>query len=182
MSITKAVRSDIHELEKLVNNAYRGTESKKGWTSEADLLGGIRIDEPELVNYFNDQQITLLNYKDQQDKIIGTVYLELKTNGVLYLGMLSVSPLAQGKNIGKALLEAAESFAKEHDCNIIRITVISVRETLIDFYKRRGYVFTGETMPFEGNGKFGIAKGPLEFIVMEKNLLLLPWNSQKITP
>ncbi len=48
MPITKATLADAAELANLVNSAYRGASSQKGWTSEAHLLGGIRIDEPTI--------------------------------------------------------------------------------------------------------------------------------------
>jgi hypothetical protein len=34
-----ATENDITALDQLVNSAYRGEGSKKGWTTEADLLG-----------------------------------------------------------------------------------------------------------------------------------------------
>ena len=40
MNISKATLEDIPELVRLINSAYRGEDSKKGWTTEADLLGG----------------------------------------------------------------------------------------------------------------------------------------------
>ena len=43
--ITKAQLEDVSALNKLVNSAYRGESSKKGWTTEADLLGGLRTHE-----------------------------------------------------------------------------------------------------------------------------------------
>lgn len=61
MPIIKASAIDIPELNILVNSAYRGEESKKGWTSEADMLDGIRIDEAMLQAYFDNDAITILN-------------------------------------------------------------------------------------------------------------------------
>ena len=42
VSIAPATEEDIPALNKLVNRAYRGDSSRKGWTTEADLLDGIR--------------------------------------------------------------------------------------------------------------------------------------------
>lgn len=42
--ITHATIEDVLELDKLVNSAYRGDSSRKGWTTEADLLDGTRTD------------------------------------------------------------------------------------------------------------------------------------------
>jgi hypothetical protein len=58
MPITKASVIDVPELNVLVNSAYRGEESKKGWTSEADMLDGLRIDEDMLKTYFDNKAIT----------------------------------------------------------------------------------------------------------------------------
>ena len=38
MPVSKASIEDIAELVPLINSAYRGEASKKGWTTEADLL------------------------------------------------------------------------------------------------------------------------------------------------
>ncbi len=86
--------------------------------------------------------------------------------------MLTVSPELQGCGIGKKLIQAAESFARNSKLKTISMTVISVRKELIAFYERRGYKNTGETKPFPmTEPKFGLPKQFLEFIVMEKEIL-----------
>lgn len=167
MSIKSATVADVPQLNVLVNSAYRGEESKKGWTTEADLLGGIRINEETLTKYFSNEAIDILKYTDENEQILGSVYLEVK-GSQLYLGMFSVSPVLQGKGIGKALLAAAEIHAKKLNCDKITMSVIRNRTELIEWYERRGYVFTGEIQPFEGEGLFGEIKQPIEFIIMEK--------------
>lgn len=169
MPVTKATIADVPQLNVLVNSAYRGEESKKGWTTEADLLGGIRIDEETLTAYFSNDNVNILKYTGDNGQISGSVYLEVKGDK-LYLGMFSVSPVLQGKGIGRILLEEAERIAKASDCHTITMTVISRRTELIEWYERRGYLATGETQPFEGNGLFGEIKQPIEFIVMEKTI------------
>ena len=167
--ITKATINDIPALNILVNSAYRGESSKKGWTTEEHLLGGIRTDEEGLQQTFDNKDITVLKYTDN-DKIVGTVSLE-KQGNKLYLGMLTVSPELQGGGVGKQLLKAAEIFANEENIPKIVMTVISVRSELIAWYKRHGYVRTGETKPFPmDDPNFGKPKQFLEFIVLEKSL------------
>lgn len=170
MPITSATVADVPQLNVLVNSAYRGEESKKGWTTEADLLGGIRIDEETLATYFNKDTIEILKYTNENEQILGSVYLEVK-GPKLYLGMFSVSPVLQGKGIGKALLAAAETQARKLNCHTITMSVIRSRTELIKWYERHGYTFTGEIQPFEGDGIFGDIKQPIEFIVMEKRVI-----------
>ncbi|WPU91179.1 GNAT family N-acetyltransferase [Mucilaginibacter sabulilitoris] len=169
MPITKATFTDIPELNILINSAYRGEESKKGWTTETDLIGGIRIDEDMLREYFSNEAITILKYTDDNSRITGSVYLEVKGDK-LYLGMFSVSPVLQGKGVGRALLEEAELIAKQLNCHTITMTVIRSRTELISWYERRGYAFTGEIQPFHDHGRFGEPKQHIELIVLEKKI------------
>jgi len=169
MPIAKATLADVSELNKLINSAYRGEESKKGWTTETDLVSGIRIDEPMLIDYLNNDAITILKYTDTDAKIIGTVYLEIKGDK-LYLGMFSVSPPLQNGGVGRALIEEAEVIAKQLGLHTISMTVIRSRKELISWYERRGYAFTGKIQPFHDHGRFGAPKELIELIVMEKTV------------
>ena len=169
MPITKAKLTDIPQLNVLVNSAYRGESSKKGWTTEADLLGGIRTDEEVLTALINKENSVMLLYK-KNNALIGCVNLQQQNNKI-YLGMLTVDPELQGSGAGKILLKASEDYAKEIGCTKIYMTVISIRIELIAWYERRGYKDTGERKPFPmDDPKFGLPKMELEFIVMEKLL------------
>jgi len=169
MPVTKAVLADVPQLNVLVNSAYRGEASKQGWTTEADLLDGMRIDEEMLTSYFNDNNVIILKNTDEDGVLNGCVYLEVR-RPKLYVGMFSVSPVLQGKGIGRDLLLAAEEQAKQLDIHILSMTVISVRSELIDWYKRRGYQPTGEMLPFHPGEKFGTARQHLELAVLEKTI------------
>ncbi|GAB3018930.1 GNAT family N-acetyltransferase [Spirosoma pulveris] len=167
-TISTASGQDIPALDRLVNSAYRGDSSRQGWTTEADLLDGIRTSEESLRAIFSNPNAQILKY-EQARQLLGCVYLEQKGND-LYLGMLTVSPEAQAGGIGKQLLMAAEEVAIAKKCRAVTMTVITQRHELIAWYERRGYRSTGETQPFPDDPRFGIPKQPLAFIVMEKEL------------
>jgi ribosomal protein S18 acetylase RimI-like enzyme len=169
MTISKATLDDVTALHALVNTAYRGEESLKGWASEANILDGARIDIETLTVYLNDKDITILKCTNDEGEIEACVYLEVK-DAQLYLGMLSVLPHLQDKGLGRRLLEAAEQFAQSINKHIIIMTVITTRHQLIDWYVRRGYKRTGEILPFHAEEKFGIPKVPIELEVLEKEL------------
>ncbi|MBF2708495.1 GNAT family N-acetyltransferase [Flavobacterium soyangense] len=167
--ITKAAVEDVSSLNKLINSAYRGEFSKKGWTTEADLLEGGRTTEKELIEIIQDKKNTFLKYTEN-DRIIGCVLLIEKKN-LLYLGMLTVSPELQNSGIGKKLLEHAEIHASELGLSKIGMTVITVREELISWYKRHGYEDTGARKPFPESDVFSqTSNKPLEFMVLEKRI------------
>ncbi|MFZ4058953.1 MAG: GNAT family N-acetyltransferase [Ferruginibacter sp.] len=164
--ISAATINDVKALNQLVNSAYRGDSSRKGWTTEADLLDGIRTSEAALLNIIEGKAI-LLKYEENH-QLKACVLLEPKAQK-LYLGMLTVDPELQGKGIGKLLLASAEQEAQRLQCTAIFMTVISIRKELIDWYIRHGYRFTGETQPFPMHDPaFGLPKQPLEFWVLEK--------------
>ena len=102
--ISFAVAADITAIKDLLNTAYRGEESKKGWTTEADLIAGnTRTDEAMIKKVMQQSGSVILIYKDDKQKIIGCVNLQ-QHNDKLYLGMFSVSPQLQGGGIGKKIL------------------------------------------------------------------------------
>ena len=168
--IKQADGLDAPKIVALLNTAYRGEESKKGWTSEADLLlGEVRTDVESVNRILADAASVILKCVTETEEIIGCVHLK-KIQDHLYLGMLSVMPTLQGKGIGKMFLSRAEEYAVEVGCTAIQIQVISVRTELNDWYTRHGFVPTGERFPFAEDEKFGRKTQPLEFMVMQKKL------------
>lgn len=167
--ISKAELKDADAIAKLVNSAYRGDYAKQGWTTEADLIDGTRTDAAALADIIKRPDTTILKY-ELEGRIVGCV--ELKTGGgKVYLGMLTVEPSIQGGGLGKEMLRAAEDFAREQECTAVYMTVITIRKELVDWYKRHGYVDTGERKPFNFTDiRFGKPKNPLEFLVLEKIL------------
>ena len=167
--ITQATIADAAELSALINSAYRGETSKKGWTTEADLLEGTRTSEEELISIIASSNHYLLKFI-RDEKIIGSVLLIAKKE-VLYLGMLTVSPELQNSGIGKQLLQAAEQLAQQLELSRLQMTVIGIRKELLAWYMRNGYEDTGVREPFPfGEGDKALTSEPFDFIVLEKKL------------
>lgn len=169
LTISPLLHHEIDELVVLVNGAYRGESSKKGWTTEADLLDGLRTDRNSIEALLYKPGTIILKATSKGNCMIGCVHLH--QHGLrLYLGMLTVAPELQAKGIGKQLLRAAEKYAREINCTSIIMSVIDIRHELIDWYKRKGFESTGEIKPFPTDPAFGIPKQPLQFIILEKKL------------
>jgi ribosomal protein S18 acetylase RimI-like enzyme len=169
LNISQIENDDVDALVVLVNSAYRGESSKKGWTTEADLLGGLRTNKKAIQDMLRQQGAIILTAKTETDRLVGCVYLHQKGDQ-LYLGMLTVAPDIQAKGIGNQLLLAAEKYAREINCTVITMTVIDVRHELIDWYKRKGFQSTGEIRPFPTDPEFGLPMQPLQFTVLEKKI------------
>lgn len=171
LTISVATQVDCGELSTFVNSAYRGDSSRLGWTTEADLLGGQRVDERGLTELISTADSVVLLMRDGA-RLIGCVNLQ-KRGLNAYLGMLTVKPDAQNAGYGKKMLSSAESWAAEHwKVTKIEMTVIRQRSELIAWYERRGYRNTGRMEPFPyGDERFGLPKvGDLAFVVLEKGL------------
>src|SRR4051812_20926134 len=77
----------------------------------------------------------------------GAVYLSvIGSRG--YLGMLSVTPAAQGRGIGRRLHDAAEHQCRAAGCDLLEIHLVDIRPELFSYYERLGFEPNGETRPF----------------------------------
>ncbi len=164
----KAESEDASAIAELVNSAYRGESSRAGWTTEADLLGGQRTDADNIREMIATDRIEMAL---EADVIFGCIYIRRESESV-YFGMLTVLPTLQNRGTGKLLLERLEQLTRIWGDRKIRMTVISSRIELIEYYQRRGFIWTGETEPFpESDPRFGIPKTKLVFKVFEKSLV-----------
>ena len=172
LDFRKAAEGDIDAIVSLVEGSYRGDSSRAGWTTEADLLDGMRIDAQRVrEDLERDGSLVLLGEQDGQLIACANICIE---DGAGYFGMFSVVPGLQGIGIGKQMLAEAERIAREDwGMPVMRMTVIDVRDELIAFYQRRGYQRTGIHKPFPyGDARFGIPKrDDLRFEILEKSLL-----------
>jgi len=174
MLLNTAVEEDYPAIIDLANWAFRGSGSTASWNVEAGIIEGQRLNESLLrEDLAAKPDAHLLTWRDDPGGILlGFVWLDPRKDDVWYLGLLTVRPDMQNRQLGRALLTVAENFAKERGGRRIRMTVLHVRDTLIEWYKRRGYILTGETQPFPyGDDRFGKPlRDDLHFLVLEKDI------------
>lgn len=142
-----ATTNDIPAITSLINRAYRGDSSRVGWTTEADLLSGARIDDAGLLQLLDDPDSRIFIARSDE-MILATLHAHHE-NGSVHFGLFAVEPTMQGSGIGKELLAYAESEAiRKWGVNTAIMEVITHRSELIKYYERRGYVRTGKMIPF----------------------------------
>ena len=172
LTFRPATLTDIPTLIALVTSAYRGDASKQGWTTEADMLDGQRIDAEVLRKDIERPRSRIVLAERGDGDLLACAHVA-EEDGAGYFGMFSVRPDLQGGGVGKAVLAEAERVAREDwALPAMRMTVIDIRDELIAFYERRGYVRTGIKKPFPyGDERYGIPKrDDLRFEVLEKPL------------
>ena len=148
ITIRPATPADLAPLHALVQRAYRGDSARAGWTHEADLVEGQRI-EPDALAAILDRAEERLLVGERAGELLGCVQITNRGNGVGYLGLLGVDPERQAGGLGKALIAAAEREAATlFGARTMEMSVIERRVELIAYYERRGYARTGEFLPF----------------------------------
>lgn len=169
--VRQATPADVPALVALVNSAFRGDSSRAGWSTEADLLDGIRVDEARIHEGLESaSQVTLVHEAERH--IVACVNVQRTGKGA-YLGMLTTKPTLQAQGLGRAMVRAAEAWAVREWASVeMRMTVIVQRPELVAWYERQGYEQTGEQQPFPyGDTRWGIPKRPdLAFVVLRKGL------------
>ncbi|MEU7721279.1 GNAT family N-acetyltransferase [Streptomyces tibetensis] len=171
LTFRDATAADVDELVALIESAYRGDDSRAGWTTEADILEGQRTDPEGVLAVVKSPDSRLLTV-ERDGRIVACCQLEHRGESA-YFGMFAVSPLLQGAGLGKLIIAEAERQARE-DWGVkeMQMTVISVRDDLIAWYERRGYRRTGRMTPFPyGDERFGIPqRDGLQFELLVKEL------------
>lgn len=165
--------ADVPAIVALVTSAYRGDASRAGWTTEADLLDGERIDADVLRGDIARPRSRVILLEDPADGALAACAHVADEDGAGYFGMFAVRPGLQSRGIGNRVLAEAERIVRdEFGLPVMRMTVIDLRAELIGWYLRRGYLRTGRFKPFPyGDERFGRPRrADLRFEVLEKAL------------
>lgn len=166
-----ATVDDVPAVVTLVTSSYRGEASRAGWTTEADLLDGERLD-PQVLRADIERPHSKVLLAERSGDLVACAHVAVE-DGAGYFGMFAVRPDLQGAGLGKQVLGEAERVAREEwRLPAMRMTVLTARADLIAFYERRGFRRTGATKPFPyGDERFGRPRREdLEFAVLEKQL------------
>jgi ribosomal protein S18 acetylase RimI-like enzyme len=172
---------DVPRIVALMNRAFRGVDA--GWNTETGYITGERTNEDLIRSDIKESpggrflKLTHGHGQGQdQDTLLGCVWLRPLRSNEWYLGSLTTDPTHQNAGYGKLILSLTEQWIRERDGEKIRMTVINVRKTLIDWYIRRGYILTDVVEPFPyGDNRFGTPlRDDLSFVVLEKALTVPP--------
>ncbi|OQW69949.1 MAG: GNAT family N-acetyltransferase [Proteobacteria bacterium ST_bin12] len=152
----KAELVDAQDIAALINSAYRGESSRAGWTTEADILDGLRTTTQEVASIIKREDAFIL-VGVLRDQIVATICCEKQDaycRNIAHLGMIAVKPTLQNKGHGAAMIQAAEAMtSREWRVVGFHMAVITLREELIAFYERLGYARSGEFKNFPENSR-----------------------------
>ena len=139
-----AHKAHAEEIVALVNRAYNPCPEEAGWTHESNLISGQRTTLRRVHSLFCERSAILLLCAES--KIVACVHVQADPSGLSHIGMLATEPKLQAQGLGKQMLAHAEAYAQKHfGASAFKMLILSSRPELLAFYKRRGYVETGET-------------------------------------
>jgi ribosomal protein S18 acetylase RimI-like enzyme len=169
-TMDRAHSLQVDEIMELVHSVYRGDRSRKGWTTEADLLKGTRVDRKMLLAMIETAGNCLFVQKENNE-IIACVHLE-KNKQRTHMGLLSVRTDCQSRSLGKKILQFCEDYARDKwESDYLDIDVLEPRKELIQWYERRGFQKTAKRSPFPDDSRFGVPLHKnLMFVEMIKRL------------
>jgi GNAT superfamily N-acetyltransferase len=96
-------------------------------TGERELHAGTEI----LIATDRDQPAGLLAIRSDTDYFTG--------HRRAYVELLAVAETAEGRGVGRVLMEHAEAWARDHDCIEVTLDVFASNAGAIAFYRRMGY-------------------------------------------
>lgn len=153
--IRRATTADTAAIVRIINAAYQ---------VERGFIDGDRTDAAEIAGHLRDDVMLIL-----EEDGAATACVLVKLHGARgYFGLLSVDPARQGGGRARRLIEAAEALAREAGCAAMDILVVNLREELIPFYRRFGYV-EGGVEPWSSESAERL-KRPAHFIRFSKDL------------
>jgi GNAT superfamily N-acetyltransferase len=152
-TLREAGPADAERIAALVNRAFLA----ESWFKSEDRTNAAQVQE------LLSKGIFLL--LDDGARLLGCVYLEPRGERV-YLGMLSVEQDAQGRGVGRRMMQEAEEFARRAGHVAIDLRIVHVREELPPYYRKLGYVESGT----EPAPDFPGVKIPIHFVLMSKSL------------
>jgi GNAT superfamily N-acetyltransferase len=152
-----ATFADTPALARLINTAYR---------VESFFIIGDRITEPDVATRLEAPNSGFLVIDGVGDAgLVGAVFVEIRGDRG-YFGLLSVDPDAQGRGLGRRLVEAAEAHCRAAGCEALDIDVVNLRTELPAFYAKFGFTAVGVS-PFPAPAKL---KQPVHLVQLSKPL------------
>lgn len=176
-----ATLSDVDALVALVESAYRGDESRKGWTTEADYFPGIRTSRDLLTEDLQRDNSEVI-IAERDGELVACSHIMRISDESVYFGLFAVRPEGQARGVGKAMLaEAERRSVSMWGVSRLEMTVVHLRTELLAYYGRRGYERTGVVHDFPPHDeRYGLPPAQeLKLVVLAKNLTVAAESEQR---
>jgi len=151
ITIFQATSKDIPIIQEIAHKtwpiAYGSILSK----AQLDYMLDLMYSDESLLEQFKTKPLFFLAYED--DVCLGFTSCEnnYQNNKVTRIHKIYILPEAQGKGVGKALIEKVIAVAKENQSEVISLNVNKFNKA-VSFYKKIGFEVASEEDLDIGNG------------------------------
>eukprot|EP00658_Telonema_sp_P-2_P032912 TRINITY_DN24263_c0_g1_i6.p1 TRINITY_DN24263_c0_g1~~TRINITY_DN24263_c0_g1_i6.p1 ORF type:complete len:246 (+),score=68.26 TRINITY_DN24263_c0_g1_i6:29-766(+) len=143
--VRRACAEEADRIFAMVNDAYA---VEKGDSGLAFKTADRYIEVGEVVRDVEEAEFLVAVDTESPEEILGCINVSFTTEPdgavVGHYGPFAVSPHAQGRGVGTALLAHLNQFCTEKGACRIDIEVVNWRTDLASFYGKRGYQKVGE--------------------------------------
>jgi diamine N-acetyltransferase len=161
-TIRLAEISDAEPLSGFVAHVFRTTYSSS--TAASDLDAYIRKNfapEVQAAEIADPESATFLAIAD--GAIVGYTHMTVETQTSARLNRIYIDAAWQGSGLANALVDAVVKTSKQRGASRLGLTVFEQNPRAIAFYRRVGFVTTGQTI-------FVVGDDPQTDLLMELNL------------
>ena len=148
--------NDIPEIVRVINAAFR---------VEDFFIDGNRTNEADIAARMADPHVRIFVVDADGGALAGAVVVDVHES-CGHFAMLSVDPAAQGRGVGRLLMNEVEDYCRLAGCESLEIEVVNLREELPAFYAAMGFTPV-DTAPFPDTSKL---RRDAHMVVMSKPL------------
>lgn len=165
-------RSGLQEKGSREIDVKKNLETKTWTKSEGEIVDGERTTPEEVEAYIHESDarpfLLAFDRSVQPERVIGTLQIQPNNDEDAKLGLISVDPGYQSRGVGNRLVRFAFQYSRELGFDTCRIHVFETRTEILAWYKKLGFVDTGDRVPFHSPHKL---KAEVPFAVLTKQLI-----------
>ncbi len=151
IEIIEATSDDIPLIRQLAEQTFHFTYLPLQPKEKVDYLFRLMYGIPSLTEQMNGGQHFIL-CKDETGYLVYASYeINCKKTGTTNIHKIYVLPAAQGKGVGKKLIDSISAFARQYKNQILSLNVYRQNPAIL-FYEKLGFIKVEEVNIDVGNG------------------------------
>lgn len=164
ITISEAAITDIPIIQDIANKTWPNTYGEILSSEQLDYMMNLIYSEESLLNQIQKRQQLFFIVNDGIANIaFFSIEHQYNNEAITRINKIYILPQAHGKGIGKYLIDAITTLAKEKESKKLSLNVNKYNKALL-FYQKIGFIITNEV-------NIEIGKGYLmEDFVMEKSI------------
>jgi GNAT superfamily N-acetyltransferase len=134
VTIRRATTDDIAEAGRICFEAFSAINTAHGFPPDLDRPGALRV----MTQVFSDPG-HICWVAEQDGRVIGSNCIDVR-DAIVGLGPITVDPAAQNSGAGRALMQTALDYAKEHRAPGVRLVQAAFHNRSLSLYTKLGFV------------------------------------------